>query len=71
MTNRLRFRSPSFALLWLSILILSLYECKSPSIPVPQNTTPTRDDNMAMGNPDGVKRKQPQRLLITRPAYSL
>ena len=37
------------------LLILSLDQCKQPSVPVPVNTTPTRDDNMAMGNPDGAE----------------
>ncbi|WP_460973557.1 hypothetical protein [Spirosoma migulaei] len=53
MVKFLRF---GFALL----LVLSLDQCKQPSVPVPVNT-PTRDGNMAMGNPDGAKA-----LLITK-----
>jgi endonuclease G len=51
------------------LLILS----KQPSVPVSTNTTPTRDDNMAMGNPDGAKASEasPNAYLINRSTYSL
>ncbi|WP_227686816.1 DNA/RNA non-specific endonuclease [Spirosoma arboris] len=54
-------------------LLLSLNQCKQPSIPVPVDTTPTRDDNMAMGNPDGARAIEfsPNAYLITRSTYSL
>lgn len=54
------------------LLILSLDQCKQPSVPIPVNTTPTRD-NMVMGNPDGAKTSEssPNAYLITRPTYSL
>lgn len=54
-------------------LIVSLNQCKQPSITAPANTTPTRDDNMAMGNPDGAKTSEssPNAYLINRPTYSL
>ncbi|GAB4035430.1 DNA/RNA non-specific endonuclease [Spirosoma jeollabukense] len=53
------------------VLILALDHCKQPSVPA--NTTPTRDDNMALGNPDGAKASEssPNAYLITRSTYSL
>ncbi|WP_461115965.1 hypothetical protein [Spirosoma jeollabukense] len=36
------------------VLLACLSQCKQPSIPVPANTTPTRDDNIARENPDGA-----------------
>jgi len=58
--------------LWLCLL-LALTQCKQPSVVTPDNTTPTRDDNMAMGNPDGAKPSEssPNAYLITRSTYSL
>ncbi|WP_223860946.1 DNA/RNA non-specific endonuclease [Spirosoma validum] len=55
------------------LLILSLDQCKQPSVDVPSNTTPTRDDNVALGNPDGARTSEnsPNAYLITRPTYSL
>nr|WP_317166050.1 DNA/RNA non-specific endonuclease [Spirosoma arboris] len=54
-------------------LLITLDQCKQPSVPIPANTTPTRDDNMAMGNPDGAKASDssPNAYLITRSTYSL
>ncbi|WP_460974133.1 hypothetical protein [Spirosoma migulaei] len=40
------------------LLVLSLDQCKQPSVLVPATTTPTRDDNMGMGNPDEAKSKE-------------
>lgn len=55
------------------LLILALDQCKQPSVPVQNNTTPTRDDNMALGNPDGAKASEssPNSYLITRSTYSI
>ena len=63
----------SFRLFIGMALTLSLYECKQPSVPVPANTTPTRDDNIALGNPDGARTSEssPNAYLITRATYSL
>ncbi|GAB4031981.1 DNA/RNA non-specific endonuclease [Spirosoma gilvum] len=57
----------------LFLLTLSLSQCKQPSILVPNDTTPTRDGNIAMGNPDGAKESEssPNAYLITRSTYSL
>ncbi|GAA4458766.1 DNA/RNA non-specific endonuclease [Nibrella saemangeumensis] len=64
--NRLRY----LILLLLSVSI-TLTNCKRDSQPEPQNTTPTRDDNLAMGNPDGANTGSPDKYLITRPTYTL
>lgn len=55
------------------LLLISLDQCKQPSVPATGNTTPTRDDNLAMGNPDGAKASEssPNAYLITRPTYAL
>ncbi|GAB2579443.1 hypothetical protein [Spirosoma areae] len=37
------------------LVVVALDQCKQPSVPVPANALPARDDNMAMGNPDGAK----------------
>ncbi|CAN5617943.1 hypothetical protein BH09BAC4_BH09BAC4_03060 [soil metagenome] len=37
------------------LLIISFDQCKQPSVPVPAKTTPTRDDNMALGDPNGAR----------------
>lgn len=60
-------------LLIVLLLLLSLSQCKEPSVTVPTDTTPSRDDNMAMGNPDGAKavESSSNAYLITRPTYSL
>ncbi|WP_198175322.1 DNA/RNA non-specific endonuclease [Spirosoma telluris] len=54
-------------------LLLSLSQCKEPAVTASTNSTPTRDDNMAMGNPDGARASEssPNAYLITRSAYSL
>jgi endonuclease G len=54
-------------------IVLSFYECKQPAVPVPHNATPTRDDNMALGNPSGAEPSpfNPNNYLITLPTYSL
>ncbi|SFC89669.1 hypothetical protein SAMN05216167_102741 [Spirosoma endophyticum] len=36
------------------LLVLALDQYKQASVPVPANTTPTRDNNMALGNPNGA-----------------
>ena len=55
------------------LLILSLDQCKQPSVSVPADTMPTRDDNVALGNPDGARASEssPNAYLITRSTYSL
>jgi endonuclease G len=55
------------------LLVLSLRQCKQPGSHAPANTTPTRDDNMAMGNPDGARTSEnsPNAYLVNRPTYSL
>lgn len=60
-------------ILFVVVLACSLYTCKQPSVPIPANMTPTRDDNMAMGNPDGAKpiESSTNAYLIVRPTYSL
>ncbi|UHG93176.1 DNA/RNA non-specific endonuclease [Spirosoma oryzicola] len=60
-------------LLCLLLLTFSFYDCKHSSAPAPQNTSPTRDDNMALGNPDNAKTAEssPNAYLIARPMYSL
>lgn len=35
-------------------LAIALTQCKQPAVDVPQSNLPTRDDNMALGNPDGA-----------------
>lgn len=54
-------------------MLACLSQCKQPSVPVPNNTTPTRDDNLALGNPDGAKTSESSSnaYLITRTTYSL
>ncbi|WP_168207806.1 DNA/RNA non-specific endonuclease [Spirosoma sp. KCTC 42546] len=55
------------------LLVFSLGQCKQPSVRSAVSTTPTRDDNMAMGNPDGAEPSafSPNTYLITRSTYSL
>lgn len=55
------------------LIILLLSQCKQSNEPTPSNSIPTRDDNMAMGNPDGAKsiESSPNAYLIIRPTYSL
>lgn len=56
------------------LLLFSLEQCKKPDSPTPiQNATPTRDDNMALGNPSGAEPSpfNPNNYLITLPTYSL
>jgi endonuclease G len=61
----------------LSFILISLLvfinQCKRADSPVPQSTVATRDDNMAMGNPDGATAlaSNSTAYLITRPTYSL
>lgn len=63
--------------LWLVlVLALALSQCKKDkdTQPTPvNNTIPTRDDNMALGNPDGARTDEtnPGAYLITRPTYTL
>lgn len=55
------------------MLVLSLSQCKQPSIPIPVNTVPTRDNNMSLGNPDGAQASEANlnAYLINRSTYSL
>lgn len=58
---------------WLFLLV-TLSQCKQDGAqPTPASTQPTRDDNMALGNPDGAKpvETSPNAYLITRPTYAL
>ena len=50
------------------LLILSFDRCKRPSADIPANTTPTRDNNLALGNPDGATTSEnsPNAYLISR-----
>ncbi|MCX6214663.1 DNA/RNA non-specific endonuclease [Spirosoma sp.] len=60
--------------LWLIVAFIATFDqCKQPSVFVPASTVPTRDNNMAMGNPDGAKplESSPNAYLITRSTYSL
>ena len=52
---------------------ITLVNCKHYNTPSPQSSLPSRDDNMALGNPDGAKASEssPNTYLITRPTYSL
>jgi endonuclease G len=70
-TDRAIVRLIQFSI-WVSLSI-SLYQCKQPSVPVPANTTPTRDNNLALGNPDEAQTLEtsPNAYLITRDTYSL
>ncbi|GAB3959140.1 hypothetical protein GCM10028805_54690 [Spirosoma harenae] len=60
-----------FRLIFGLFLLLALSQCKE-SV-APNDTTPTRDDNMALGNPDGARtlESSPNAYLITRSTYSL
>lgn len=55
------------------LLIVSFGQCKQPNIPTPAGEPPTRDNNMAIGNPDGAiaSTSSPNAYLINRSAYSL
>lgn len=55
------------------LLIFSLDQCRQQPSPIPDSTTPTRDDNIAMGNPDGAKASEssPNAYLIPISTYSL
>lgn len=60
--------------LWAFLVFIGLFsQCKPPSIPIRANPTPTRDDNLAMGNPDQIRAvtSSPNAYLIVRPTYSL
>lgn len=56
-----------------AVIIVSFSQCKRNDKLSPQSTIPTRDDNMALGNPDGARASEssPNAYLITRPTYSL
>jgi endonuclease G len=55
------------------LLILSLDQCRVAEPIAPSSSVPTRDDNLAMGNPDGATTSTgtPNAYLIGRPTYSL
>lgn len=36
------------------VLLFTLGQCRQPEVSAPQPNLPTRDDNMALGNPDGA-----------------
>ncbi len=59
-------------LVWAALLI-GLSQCKPGSDLAPVTNQPTRDNNLALGNPDGVtsSTSSPDAYLITRPTYSL
>jgi len=54
-------------------LILLLSHCKQPAVDAPQPGVPTRDDNMALGNPSLAEPTpfNPNNYLITRSTYAL
>ena len=60
-------------LLFCLLLIILFDQCKQPSVLSPADNLPSRDDNMAMGNPDGATpvASNSTAYLITRPTYSL
>ncbi|UFH54672.1 DNA/RNA non-specific endonuclease [Spirosoma sp. KNUC1025] len=55
------------------LLLFTLDQCKHADTPAPNNATPTRDDNLALGNPSQAESTpfSPNNYLITRPTYSL
>ena len=56
------------------LLIISLDQCRQPSSTTPNNNSaPTRDDNMALGNSDSTRfsESSPNAYLITRSTHSL
>ncbi|RIV25608.1 DNA/RNA non-specific endonuclease [Fibrisoma montanum] len=60
--------------LWLLLsLVFLLTECKKGTDPTPTANFPTRDDNLALGNPDGAKAEPSSEsaYLIVRPTYTL
>lgn len=58
-------------ILFVTCLLLS--QCQQPSVPVHQNATPIRDENLALGNPDGARpvESSPNAYLINRSTYSV
>ena len=57
----------------LGLLLTGLNQCRPDKALTPTPSIPTRDANLALGNPDGAKNDQtsPNAYLITRPTYSL
>jgi len=55
------------------LLVSGFSQCKQSEVSPPVTTSPTRDDNLAMGNPDGARplESSPNAYLITRPTYSV
>lgn len=55
------------------LLVFALVDCKRPVVLVSDNTTPSRDYNLAMGNPDGAQANtsRPNAYLISRLTYAL
>lgn len=55
------------------LVLITLTQCKKGVQPSSIDKNPTRDNNMALGNPDGAKASEsnPQAYLINRPTYSL
>ncbi|WP_420146500.1 DNA/RNA non-specific endonuclease [Spirosoma sp.] len=66
-------KSISLRLLAYGLLLFTLVHCKQPGVSTPDNTSPTRDDNMALGNPDGARTSEasPNAYLISRATYSV
>lgn len=65
---------PSYLrLLACGLLLVTLIDCRQPPSPDPSDHFPTRDDNMALGNPDGARTSEasPNVYLISRSTYSL
>lgn len=60
--------------LWAFLVFIGLFsQCNPPSVPIRVNPTPTRDDNLAMGNPDQAQAVlgNPNAYLIVRSTYTL
>jgi len=55
------------------LLVSGFIHCKQSAVSPPVTTSPTRDDNLAMGNPDGARplESSPNAYLITRTTYSV
>lgn len=71
--NRLRNAIRLLLRLCVLSMLLLLSQCKQPEISRPQSDIPTRDDNLALGNPDGAitSGSSPSAYLISRSTYAL
>ncbi|UFH57724.1 hypothetical protein [Spirosoma sp. KNUC1025] len=63
----------SLRLMAYSLLLGTLIHCKQAATPIPDAPSPTRDDNLALGNPSGAEPSpfSPNNFLVTRSTYSL